>query len=125
VPPSPPTAAAAEAAVSYDLVQLFVERARRVRRDFSLAAELTDVVRICQLVEGVPLAAELAAAWTNILSCNAIAAELEDGLQLLQTSLRDVPDRHRSLRAVFDESWKLLSGRARRFPAPGSVSGWV
>jgi predicted ATPase/DNA-binding CsgD family transcriptional regulator len=105
VPPNHP----AEAAARYDLVQLFVERARRVRKDFSLAAELAGVVRICQLVEGVPLAAELAAAWTNVLGCDAIAMELGDGLRFLQTSLRDVPDRHRSLRAVFDESWKLLS----------------
>lgn len=97
----------------YGLIQLFVERAQRVRHDFSLADEKAAVVRVCQLVEGVPLAVELAASWTDVLRCDDIAARLGQGLAFLHTSLRNIPARHRSLRAVFDQSWTLLSADER------------
>jgi predicted ATPase/DNA-binding CsgD family transcriptional regulator len=93
----------------YSAVQLFVERARRIRRDFSLADELPPVVRICQLVEGVPLALELAASWVKTLPSEVIAAEIARNLDFLTTKLRNIPDRQRSMRAVFDYSWQLLS----------------
>src|SRR5687768_11005330 len=92
-----------------DAVKLFVERARRVRPGFSLAVEREGVVHICRLVEGLPLAIELAATWTETLSCAAIAVEIERCLSLLTTRLRNVPERHRSMRAVFDHSWDLLT----------------
>lgn len=95
-------------------VQLFVERARRVRRDFALAAERDSVVRICQLVEGLPLAIELAAVWTKTLPCAVIAAEIGRNLAFLATSLRNVPERHRSMRATFDQSWGLLTEEQRQ-----------
>jgi predicted ATPase/DNA-binding CsgD family transcriptional regulator len=94
-------------------VRLFSERARRVRQDFSLADEGADVVRICQLVEGMPLAIELAASWTKILPCSVIAAEIERNIDFLTTNFRDVPDRQRSVRAVFDQSWQLLTEKER------------
>lgn len=93
----------------YSAVQLFVERARRMRRGFSLAAEAADVVAICQMVEGMPLALELAAAWTQSLSCRAIADEIRNNLDFLSTEWRNVPDRQRSMRAVFDHARSLLS----------------
>jgi tetratricopeptide (TPR) repeat protein len=73
------------------------------------AEEGPSVVRICQMVEGMPLAIELAAAWVPLLSCSEIAREIERGLDFLATSMRDVPERQRSLRAAFDHSWSLLS----------------
>ncbi len=89
---------------------LFIQVARRAQPDFTLsAAELPHVVRICQLVEGMPLAIELAAAWTPTLTCSDIAAEIASDLDFLTTSLQDLPERHRSLRAVCDQSWALLS----------------
>lgn len=94
----------------YSAVQLFAERARRVRRDFDLAGEGAGVVRICQLVEGNPLAIELAASWTKTLPCETIAAELRQNLDLLVTQLRNVPERHRSIQAVFNQTWQRLSG---------------
>jgi predicted ATPase/DNA-binding CsgD family transcriptional regulator len=97
----------------YSAVQLFIERARRIRRDFALADELTGVVRICQLVEGVPLALELAASWVKTLPSEVIAAEIARNLDFLTTKLRNVPDRQRSMRAVFDYSWPLLSEAER------------
>jgi predicted ATPase/DNA-binding SARP family transcriptional activator len=94
-------------------VQLFAQRAERVRADFVLAAEQVDVMRICQLVERVPLAIELAAASARQFSCRTIVAQIERNLDFLATSMRDVPERHRSMRAVFDHSWNLLTDDER------------
>jgi len=98
----------------YSAVELFVQCARQVRPDFSpVGAGAGWVARICQLVEGMPLAIELAASWTRVMGCETIAREIEGGLDLLTTTLRDVPQRHRSMRAVFDRSWGLLSAEER------------
>lgn len=91
-------------------IELFAQAAHRVQPDFVLTAtELPEVTRVCQLVEGMPLAIELAAAWTPTLSCAEIAQEISRDLGFLTTSLQDIPERHRSLRAVFDQTWGLLS----------------
>jgi hypothetical protein len=94
-------------------VQLFVERARRVRRSSVLEAEQDAAARICQLVAGVPLAVELAATWTASLSCSDIAAEIERNIAFLTASMRNLPERHRSMRAVFEHSWQRLSEQER------------
>jgi predicted ATPase/DNA-binding CsgD family transcriptional regulator/Tfp pilus assembly protein PilF len=108
----------------YDAVRLFAERARRVQRDFSLDKEQAPVVQICQLVQGIPLGIELAANWCRRLPCTEIARELQNSLDILKTDLRDVPDRHRSMRAVFDQSWGLLTDEERRvFMALSIFSG--
>jgi predicted ATPase len=94
----------------YQAVQLFVDRAQRVQRKFQLAPEhAAAVARICRLVEGLPLAIELAASTVNVHSCAAIADEIAAGLKSLATKLRDVPERHRSLWAVCEHSWQLLN----------------
>lgn len=88
---------------------LFVVAARRVRPDFTLSPEETDILeRICRLVEGMPLALELAAAWVESLSLAGIAAELQDSLDLLASDLVDLPERHRSIRTTFDATWRRL-----------------
>lgn len=112
--PSPHSAApAADAATvepgQYAAIQLFVEQAQRVRRDFVWANEQAGVIRICQLVEGIPLALELAAAWTKTLSCAVIADEIERNLEFLTSPLHNIPVQHRSLSAVFEQSWALLT----------------
>jgi predicted ATPase/transcriptional regulator with XRE-family HTH domain len=105
----------AERAEEYSSVALFVQSARRARADFELqAGERPSAVRICQAVEGMPLGIELAAAWVSVLTCHEIAREIEQGLDFLTTAMRDVPERQRSLRAVFDHSWTLLSADERR-----------
>jgi tetratricopeptide (TPR) repeat protein len=71
------------------------------------------VVHICRLAEGVPLAILLAATWIEILTPAEIAEELGRGIDFLETDLRDMPARHRSMRAVLDASWRLLSSRQR------------
>jgi predicted ATPase/DNA-binding SARP family transcriptional activator len=105
----------AEAALDrYSAVQLFLQSARRVRADFTLSiGERPDVVRICQLVEGLPLAIELAAAWVRTLSCAEIADELEQSLALLSSIAGDMPERHRSIEAVFTQSWERLDEHER------------
>jgi predicted ATPase len=100
----------AEAALTDEAVRLFMQRARQVRPDFVLGAEeLPYLKQILQAVWGMPLAIELAAAWLNMISLAEIAAELRHGLDLLESELRDVPDRHRSMRLVFDHSWQCLT----------------
>jgi predicted ATPase/DNA-binding SARP family transcriptional activator len=94
----------------YSAIALFVQQARRARPGFILEpGSEPAVVHICQLAEGVPLAIELAASWLRVLSCAEILAELEQGLDILTSSMQNVPARHRSLRAVFEHSWALLS----------------
>jgi predicted ATPase len=95
--------------------ELFVQSARRVRAGFTLnAEERPQVERICQLVGAMPLGIELAASWVRVLPLNEIAGEIERNLDFLTTSARDVPARHRSMRAVFDQSWQLLTDEERR-----------
>jgi predicted ATPase/DNA-binding CsgD family transcriptional regulator len=108
-----PARGQAERLSDFGAVQLFVERAQRVRRDFSLAGEHEGVAQICQLVEGMPLALELAASWTKTLSCATIAKEIESSLSFLATNVRNVPERHRSTRAVFNSTWESLDAEER------------
>lgn len=94
----------------YSALTLFLERARHAHSKFRLTADNTPaIVRICQLVSGIPLGIELAAAWTASLPCSEIADEIENNLDFLSTSMRDAPVKHRSMRAVFNHSWDLLS----------------
>jgi predicted ATPase/DNA-binding NarL/FixJ family response regulator len=93
----------------YSAVQLFVQSARRVRVDFNLADDPASVLRICQMLEGIPLGLELAASWVRVLPCVTIAAEIEHGIDILESRVRNVPARHRNMRAVLDYSWNLLS----------------
>jgi predicted ATPase/class 3 adenylate cyclase len=96
-------------------LRLFEERARQVDNAFKLGEEEVEhAVRICRLVDGMPLGIELAAAWVSMLPCAEIADEIERTIGFLETSMRDVPERHRSLRAAFDHSWRLLTDDQRR-----------
>jgi predicted ATPase/DNA-binding XRE family transcriptional regulator len=97
----------------YSAVQLFVQRARQVQPSFRLADHTASVTAICQTVEGMPLAIELAAAWLRAMSCHEIAGQIRRDLDFLATPLRNMPERHRSLRAVFEHSWGLLADDER------------
>lgn len=111
--PVPPEAEPLSSPEQYAAVALFAERTRRARPTFSLADEHAEVSRICRLVDGIPLAIELAAAWTTALGCRQIAIEIERSLAFLATRQRNAPERHRSMRAVFDSSWALLDQEHR------------
>lgn len=108
-----PEVAQVEEIASYSAIQLFTERAQQARKDFSPEAEKAPMIHICQLVGGMPLGIELAAAWMKSLPCLEIANEIERNLDFLATSMRNIPDRHRSMRAVFEQSWKLLDEHER------------
>lgn len=96
--------------LEYPIIQLFSQSARRIRPDFKIDAETSqDVVTIVHMVQGLPLGVELAAGWLEMLEIAEISQEIENSLDFLETDLRDVPERHRSIRAVFDYSWNLLS----------------
>ena len=108
-------------AEAFDAVRLFIRAAQRVSPGLLIAAEAPGIVDICRQVEGLPLAIELAAAWTRVLSCAEIAAELRDGIELLHATDASRPARHASIHVVFDQSWNLLSDSERSVLARLSV----
>lgn len=90
-------------------IQLFVQHARRVRADYALDSRNAPfVVQICRLTAGLPLGIVLAAAWVRSLSSEEIATEIAGNLGFLTSGLRNLPQRHRSLHAVFDTMWGRL-----------------
>lgn len=112
----------------YSAVALFIQRARQVQPALRLDEEtLTTIVQICQHVAGMPLAIELAAVSARILPVAEIEQQIRANLDVLATTLRDVATRHRSMRAVFDHSWNLLSEDERALFSRLAVfpSGWT
>ena len=99
-----PEGDSAEDLSSVPAAQLFIERAQQVRHDFDAEADAESLLRICQLVEGLPLGIELAASWTRYMDTAAIVEEIERSIDFLESTLRNVPERHRQIRAVFDQS---------------------
>lgn len=96
-------------------VQLFVQSAQRACRTFALAQEnCRQVVRICRLVEGLPLALEMSGAWLRSMGCAEIAAQIERDLDFLTADWQDVPERRRSMRATIEHSWSLLDAAEQR-----------
>ncbi len=98
----------------YDAVKLFVQSALRADRGFLLHDNNgADLLRICHLVQGMPLAIDLAAAWVRMLTPGEIAAEISQSLEFLAATAHNLPARHRSMLAVFDHSWRLLGAEER------------
>jgi len=103
-----------ENAAQVDAISLFLGSATKVSPGFDPSSEeLTRIRQICQFVGGMPLAIELAASWLHVLSVHEIYDELRKGLDILETDVRDAPERHRSIRAVFEGSWSLLDSKER------------
>ena len=99
----------------YSAAALFIQNALRKKVDFELTIkEQTSLIQVCQVLDGNPLAIELAAAWAGMLSCQEILEEINSNIDFLTTSMQDVSKGHRSMRAVFNHSWKLLSEDERR-----------
>src|SRR4029079_5150483 len=97
----------------YEAVQLFLSHARRIQPGFDLPNEHESVIRICQMTAGLPLAIELAASWLKGLRATHIAQEIQRNLNVLSTTMRNVEERHRSMRAIFDQSLTFLSDNER------------
>ncbi|MFN8475254.1 MAG: tetratricopeptide repeat protein [Anaerolineae bacterium] len=99
---------------SYEAVRLFVERASVADPDFALTdANAPVVARICQRLDGIPLAIELAAARVKVLSVEQVAARLDDRFHLLVGGSRTALPRYRTMRATLDWSHELLSPEER------------
>lgn len=91
-------------------IDLFVQCAQRQEAAFALTAQNCDaIIRLCQLVEGMPLALELAAAWVRTLTVTEVVEEITHSVDFLTSTMRDAAPRHRSLRAIFDSSWRMLT----------------
>ncbi len=105
-----------ERLLEFESVQLFVERAQAVRPDFQLTdTNATAIAAVCYRLEGLPLAIELAAARIAVLTPAQMLAQLERRLDFLRSRRRDIVERHRTLRAVIDSSYRLLPGPLQRF----------
>jgi predicted ATPase/DNA-binding SARP family transcriptional activator len=99
----------------FEAVKLFVQAARQLRPNFAYNAETGPAVnRICQLVYGWPLALQMAAAWVRLMSCQAIAQQISASLDFLTTPLQDIPPRQRSMRVIFDHTWRSLNDEEQR-----------
>jgi predicted ATPase/DNA-binding CsgD family transcriptional regulator len=112
VPPLalPPVREDLQAISQYPAVQLFIERARAVRPDFALSEDnIETVAKICQRLEGLPLAIELAAPRLKLLSLEALLARLEQRLDVLRGGSSDMPTRHQTMQASLEWSYELLS----------------
>ncbi|MEJ2711040.1 MAG: tetratricopeptide repeat protein [Anaerolineales bacterium] len=95
---------------AFSAVRLFVQRARQARPGFVLTqAETQPVIQICRMVAGMPLGLELAAAWVRSMTCREIAAEIQHSFDFLTVSDSSLPERQRSFRAIFEQSWQRLS----------------
>jgi predicted ATPase/DNA-binding SARP family transcriptional activator len=97
-------------ALATDAARLFIKCAKRVRYEFDVREQdLLHLVEICKRLEGVPLALELAAAWMRVMPLSELVQELANNFDLLESQNRNCNERHRSIRAAFDSSWKLLA----------------
>jgi predicted ATPase len=126
--PTPAADTAPEALIECPSVQLFVDRAQSARPDFQVTARNAEAVaELCNRLEGIPLAVELAAARTRALTPAQMLAHMGDRFALLVSRRRGVPDRHRTLWAAIDWSYQLLAPELRRFFARLSIfrGGWT
>jgi len=99
----------------FSAINLFMQCVRQVQPNFEIDANnLAVVIEICQRVEGMPLGIELAAAWIELLPLDEIAEEIKRSYDFLKSDLAGIPERQRSIRAVFDSSWKLLTDEERQ-----------
>ncbi len=117
-----PSAERADSAPDTSAVKLFVQGARRGLPGFRLDGDdLRHVAAICRLAEGMPLGILLAAGWVGLLSPQEIAVQMRSQRDFLETELRDVPERQRSMRQVMQQAWDLLSEQEREAFASLSV----
>ena len=100
--------------IGYEAVQLFIERAKAVKSDFEVTTEnIEAVAKICQRLDGLPLAIELAAARTRLFPPQTLLQRLDSRFKLLQGGARDLPARQQTLRDTIDWSYELLSVEER------------
>lgn len=108
--------------LSFDAVTLFINSSKRVapRLEFD-DADLQLIAQICEQVQGLPLAIELAASWTRVMPVARIAKELSQGYDLLEASQTDLAQRHQNLKGILETTWAGLSEKKRQTLARFSV----
>ncbi|MCA9972639.1 MAG: tetratricopeptide repeat protein, partial [Anaerolineales bacterium] len=116
----PPADAAPQA---FESVQLFVERARRHDAGFAPqdAAAWASIAALCRLLEGVPLAIELAASLVAHYALADMVAAIAQDVDVLATTMQDLPPRHRTMQAAFQYAWRLLPPREQHILAQLSL----
>jgi predicted ATPase/DNA-binding SARP family transcriptional activator len=104
-----PESARNQAGEESEALALFAACGARARHGFELEeSDRPYAAQICRMLDGMPLAIELAAAWLSMLSCRDLAEEIQQGAHILSGTLRDLPERQHSLRAIFDYTWDSL-----------------
>ncbi|MCL4863604.1 MAG: tetratricopeptide repeat protein, partial [Caldilineaceae bacterium] len=112
----------ADEALTYDGIQLLVNLARRIHLDYTPPLpDIPALVAICRSVQGTPLALELAMAWLDQHTPAAIAVELAQNVDFLSHAALNIPPRQRSMRAVFQTCWRLLTPDQQRVLAALTV----
>ncbi len=114
--------------LDFPSVKLFIERAASRRNDFRLTSANADaVVELCSKLEGIPLAIELVAAWSNVMSPVQMLSRLEARFPFPGDNHTEAPERHRSLQRAFDGSYALLDTAERRLLSSLCVftGGWT
>lgn len=107
---------------NFSSISLFKKCAQRVSPSFDLNIEnLAFVMRICRAVQGFPLGILLATGWLEMLTPAEIAEAIDQDFSFLETDLFDLPERQRSMRAVFNQSWKILTEHEREIFSAFSV----
>jgi predicted ATPase len=117
-----------ERLMEFASVQLFVDRARAATLDFRITPENAEAVaRLCHWLEGIPLAIELAAARAGVLTPGQMLEQIADRFDFLVSRRRDIADRHRTLRAALDWSYRMLLPDLQAFFSRLSVfrGGWT
>jgi|GEM_PF-3036916 len=99
---------------AFDSMQLFRELALRIRPDFKPDdSEIEAMLKICRLVDGLPLGIELAVPWLHTMTCTQMAREVESNIDFLEKHYTNLSERHRSIRAIFEQTWSILEPEAR------------
>ena len=125
--PAQPSSEPTASLETLSCVQFFVARCRLHQADYACTpSNVQTIAKICARLDGLPLALELAAAWARVLSPLQLLARLEQRFELLVSTSRDVPNRHRSLRAAIEGSYRILRPESRRFFASLAIfaDGW-
>jgi len=111
---APPEGTSAEHLGGYDAIRLLKVAERQVESSpAEQDEELLAMARVARLLEGFPLGLEMAGAWRSVFSWREIADRISSSLDFLVHTHRDVPPRHRNLRAVYEQAWNLLSREER------------
>lgn len=99
----------------FSAIKLFLQNARRVCPGFKPEkGDWEQIGQICRMVGGMPLGIQMASAWIEMLPPEEILAEIQQGMEIFEMELQDVPQRQRSIQTVFDYSWRMLSDKEQK-----------